>query len=221
MYFLNARNVPEFGMRATRNSAEMVKCSLARDTFITYRPLDKRELLKYFPFIKHVDAEKTTDWEHPVFSETGTWLECIPDGWQKPWFIETMLMALKLAIEEDGMSMKDIYLTDAKEKYGSLRMDFSTPAAEGHAFSDMCLAWEELAGYFCCMCGKPHVSISRGWICPYCKDCWDDTYGEFKEVPLENPQISTWENGERVERVIDLKPLYDRVVSVLEDTNVK
>ena len=116
MYFLNARNVPEFGMRATRNSAEMVKCSLARDTFITYRPLDKRELLKYFPFIKHVDAEKTTDWEHPVFSDTGTWLECIPDGWQKPWFIETMLMALKLAIEEDGMSMKDIYLTDAKEK---------------------------------------------------------------------------------------------------------
>ena len=141
MYFLNARNVPEFGMRATRNSAEMVKCSLARDTFITYRPLDKRELLKYFPFIKHVDAEKTTDWEHPVFSETGTWLECIPDGWQKPWFIETMLMALKLAIEEDGMSMKDIYLTDAKEKYGSLRMDFSTPVTEGHAFSDMCLAW--------------------------------------------------------------------------------
>lgn len=221
MYFLNARNVPEFAMYATRKEAEIAKIPLAGGPAISQRFLTKPELLEKFPFIRHVDCEKTTDWAHPVFSETGTWLECIPDGWQKPWFIETMLMTLKTAIQSDGMDMGKIYLTDAKEKYGSLRMDFSTPAAEGHAFSDMCLAWEELAGYFCCMCGKPHVSISRGWICPYCKDCWDDTYGEFKEVPLENPKISTWENGERVERVIDLKPLYDRVVSVLEDTNVK
>lgn len=221
MYFLNARNVPEFAMYATRKEAEIAKIPLAGGPAISQRFLTKPELLEKFPFIRHVDCEKTTDWAHPVFSETGTWLECIPDGWQKPWFIETMLMTLKTAIQSDGMNMGKIYLTDAKEKYGSLRMDFSTPAAEGHAFSDMCLAWEELAGYFCCMCGKPHVSISRGWICPYCKDCWDDTYGEFKEVPLENPKISTWENGERVDRVIDLKPLYDRVVSVLEDTNVK
>ena len=221
MYFLNSRNVSEFAMYATRKEAEIAKIPLAGGPAISQRFLTKAELLEKFPFIRHVDCEKTTDWEHPVFSETGTFLDCIPDGWRKPWFMETMLMSLKTAIQSDGMDMGKIYLTDAKEKYGSLRMDFSTPAAEGHVFSDMCLAWEELAGYFCCMCGKPHVSISRGWICPYCKDCWDDTYGEFKEVPLENPKISTWENGERVERVIDLKPLYDRVVSVLEDTNVK
>ena len=221
MYFLNARNVPEFAMYATRKEAEIAKIPLAGGPAISQRFLTKAELLEKFPFIRHVDCEKTTDWEHPVFSETGTFLDCIPDGWRKPWFMETMLMSLKTAIQSDGMDMGKIYLTDAKEKYGSLRMDFSTPVTKGHAFSDMCLAWEELAGYFCCMCGKPHVSISRGWICPYCKDCWDDTYGEFKEVPLENPKISTWENGERVERVIDLKPLYDRVVSVLEDTNVK
>ena len=221
MYFLNVRNVPEFAMYATRKEAEIAKIPLAGGPAISQRFLTKAELLEKFPFIRHVDCEKTTDWAHPVFSETGTFLDCIPDGWQKPWFMETMLISLKAAIQADGMDMDRIYLTDAKEKYGSLRMDFSTPAAEGHAFSDMCLAWEELAGYFCCMCGKPHVSISRGWICPYCKECWDDTYGEFKEVPLENPQISTWENGERVERVIDLKPLYDRVVSVLEDVNVK
>lgn len=221
MYFLNSRNVSEFAMYATRKEAEIAKISLAGGPTISQRFLTKPELLEKFPFIRHVDCEKTTDWAHPVFSETGTFLDCIPDGWQKPWFMETMLISLKAAIQADGMDMGKIYLTDAKEKYGSLRMDFSTPVTEGHAFSDMCLAWEELAGYFCCMCGKPHVSISRGWICPYCKDCWDDTYGEFKEVPLENPKISTWENGERVERVIDLKPLYDRVVSVLEDTNVK
>ena len=221
MYFLNSRNVPEFAMYATRKEAEIAKIPLAGGPAISQRFLTKAELLEKFPFIRHVDCEKTTDWAHPVFSETGTFLDCIPDGWQKPWFMETMLMSLKAAIQADGMDMDKIYLTDAKEKYGSLRMDFSTPVTEGHAFSDMCLAWEELAGYFCCMCGKPHVSISRGWICPYCKDCWDDTYGEFKEVPLENPKISTWKNGERTERVIDLKPLFDKVVSVLEDTNVK
>ena len=221
MYFLNTKTIQELSMHATRADAVLVGTQIAGSASVTYRSLQLDELLKVFPFIRHVDCEKTTDWAHPVFSETGTFLDCIPDGWQKPWFLETMLMSLKAAVQADGMDMGKIYLTDAKEKCGSLRMDFSTPAAEGHAFSDMCLAWEELAGYFCCMCGKPHVSISRGWICPYCKDCWDDTYGEFKEVPLENPKISTWENGERVERVIDLKPLYDRVVSVLEDTNVK
>ena len=186
----------------------------------SYQP-DFPALIKKYPFIRVVDWKKTKDWSKPVFSDTLSCLDCIPNGWQKPWFLETMLEALESAIKSDGMDPEKIYMTDAKEKYGSLRMDFSTPVTEGHAFSDMCLAWEELAGYFCCMCGKPHVSISRGWICPYCKDCWDDTYGEFKEVPLENPKISTWENGERVERVIDLKPLYDRVVSVLEDSNVK
>ena len=221
MYFLNTKTIQELSMHATRADAVLVGTQIAGSASVTYRSLQLAELLKAFPFIRHVDCEKTTDWAHPVFSETGTFLDCIPNGWQKPWFMETMLISLKAAIQADGMDMDRIYLTDAKEKYGSLRMDFSTPVTEGHAFSDMCLAWEELAGYFCCMCGKPHVSISRGWICPYCKDCWDDTYGEFKEVPLENPQISTWENGERVERVIDLKPLYDRVVSVLEDTNVK
>ena len=221
MYFLNSRNVPELAMYATRKEAEIAKIPLAGGPTISQRFLTKPELLEKFPFIRHVDCEKTTDWAHPVFSETGTFLDCIPNGWQRPWFIETMLVSLKSAIWDDRMDMEKIYLTDAKEKYGSLRMDFSTPVTKGHAFSDMCLAWEELAGHFCCMCGKPHVSISRGWICPYCKDCWDDINGPFTETPLENPKISTWENGERVERVIDLKPLYDMVVSVWEDTNVK
>lgn len=221
MYFLNARNVPEFAMYATRKEAEISKIPLAGGPAISQRFLTKPELLEKFPFIRHVDCEKTTDWEHPVFSETGTFLDCIPDGWQKPWFMETMLMSLKAAIQADGMDMERIYMTDAKEKYGSLRMDFSTPVTEGHAFSDMCLAWEELAGYFCCMCGKPHVSISRGWICPYCKDCWDDTYGEFKEIELFNPSVTSYENHVPVKRIIDLKPLYDRVVSVWEETNVK
>ena len=210
MYFLNARNVPEFAMYATRKEAEIAKIPLAGGPAISQRFLTKPELLEKFPFIRHVDCEKTTDWEHPVFSETGTFLDCIPDGWQKPWFMETMLMSLKAAIQADGMDMDRIYMTDAKEKYGSLRMDFSTPVTEGHAFSDMCLAWEELAGYFCCMCGKP-----------FCKDCWDDINGLFTEAPLENPKISTWENGERVERVIDLKPLFNKVVSVWKDTDVK
>lgn len=220
MFFLNTRTETEFAMYATRAAAENAKLSLARETFVTYRPLEKRELLEYFPFIKHVDAERTTDWERPVFSETGTCLECIPDGWQKPWFIETMLMSLKSAMQEDGMAMKDIYMTDAKEKYGSLRMDFVTPITKGHAFSDMCLAWEELAGYFCCQCGKPHVSLTRGWICPYCKDCWDDINGEFTEIPVENVSITTWENDEKIKRTINLEPLYETVVKILEETCV-
>lgn len=124
MYFLNARNVPEFAMYATRKEAEIAKIPLAGGPAISQRFLTKPELLEKFPFIRHVDCEKTTDWEHPVFSETGTFLDCIPDGWQKPWFMETMLMSLKAAIQADGMDMDRIYMTDAKEKYGSLRMDF-------------------------------------------------------------------------------------------------
>jgi hypothetical protein len=221
MYFLNTPVLAEFKAYATRVAASEACTREYPDTTVTYRRMSFDELLKAFPFIRSVDAEHTVDWSEPVFHDAGSFLECIPAGWLQPWFLETMLISLADAIRKDRMDPRKIYLNDAKEKYGSLRMDFSTPVTEGHAFSNMCLAWEELAGYFCCMCGKPHVSISRGWICPYCKDCWDDTYGEFKEVPLENLKIVSWKDGEQFERIIDLKPLYDRVVSVWEDNNVK
>lgn len=220
MYFLNARNVPEFAMYATRKEAEIAKIPLAGGPAISQRFLTKPELLEKFPFIRHVDCAKTTDWEHPVFSDTGTFLDCIPNGWQKPWFMETMLMSLAAAIQADGMDMGKIYMTDAKEKYGSLRMDFDTghrgPCVRGHVprLGGTCRLFMLRVRQAACF----HY---RGWICPYCKDCWDDINGPFTEVPLENPKISTWENGERVERVIDLKPLFDKVVSVWEDTNVK
>ena len=160
-----------------------------------------------------VDWKKTQDWSKPVFSDTLSCLDCIPNGWQKPWFLETMLEALDSAIKADGMDPEKIYMTDAKEKYGTLRMDFSTPCVDGNAFSDMCLIFEELAGYFCCKCGKPHVSMTKGWICPFCKDCWDDINGPFVESELMNPTITGY--GKDIEpytRYLDIKPHYERIV---------
>ena len=187
--------------------------SMADDT---YHP-DFTALIKKYPFIQSVDWGKTKDWLQPVFSDTLSCLACIPVGWQKPWFLETMLETMAVAIKSDGMDPGKIYMTDAKEKYGTLRMDFCTPMPGGKAFSEVCLVFEDLAGYFCCQCGKPHVSITRGWICPYCRDCWDDINGPFIEVKLEMLTITeNTKKNEPITRRIDLKPYYDQVVSAME-----
>ena len=185
---------------------------------IMYRPLTEIELLTQFPFIRMVDWDATRDWGQPIFRKHGTFMEFIPEGWKKPWFRETMLSDLKKAAIEDGMNYDEtMWLADAKEKYGSLRLDFHVQDTDDHAFSDMCLIYEELAGYFCCMCGKPHVSISRGWICPYCKDCWDDINGPFKEAELRNPSVRTWKDGVEDERQLDLHPYYDKIVDIWQE----
>ena len=185
---------------------------MCEKTVDSYRP-DFPALIAKYPFIRVVDWKNTKDWSKPVFSDTLSCLDCIPNGWQQPWFLETMLECLDAAIKSDGMDPEKIYMTDAKEKYGTLRMDFSTPWVDGKAFSDTCYLFEELAGYFCCKCGKPHVAITRGWICPFCRDCWDDINGPFIEAELQNPSITCYDKDHNPNtRVIDLKPFYDRIV---------
>lgn len=45
-----------------------------------------------------------------------------------------------------------------------------------------CKAWDIIEKYavlsynVCCVCGKPDVPTSEGWICPFCKDCYDENY---------------------------------------------
>ena len=39
--------------------------------------------------------------------------------------------------------------------------------------SDIINKYTELSYRTCCVCGKPATKISRGWICPYCDDCFD------------------------------------------------
>ena len=62
----------------------------------SYQP-DFPALIKKYPFIRVVEWKKTKDWSKPVFSDTLSCLDCIPNGWQKPWFLETMLETLDSA----------------------------------------------------------------------------------------------------------------------------
>ena len=39
--------------------------------------------------------------------------------------------------------------------------------------SDIINKYTELSYRTCCVCGKPATKISKGWICPYCDDCFD------------------------------------------------
>ena len=67
-------------------------------------------------------------------------------------------------------------ILDTKEKYGSLRVDISYG---NNAMVEMGDILNMLSRWTCCACGKmPRNSNgnriiweTKGWICPYCKDC--------------------------------------------------
>lgn len=189
--------------------------------FCIFNGMDSTETIKKYPFVRGIDW----DGNHRDYDMT----RCMPDGWQKPWFRETMLEDLKTAAIECGMDLDKMYLQDCKEKYGGLRLYFGGYGYRDGTgkFDDVVTAYEYLAESFCCVCGKPHVSMTHGWICPYCKDCWREEWGEFKEEEVGDVTISSYDGDKRIVRKILLVPYYDRIIARMlecggtsEETNV-
>lgn len=175
--------------------------------FCIFNGMDSTETIKKYPFVRGNDL----DGNKRDFDMT----TCMPDGWQKPWFRETMLEDLKNAALECGIDINNLYLQDCKEKYGGLRLYFGGYGFRENTqkFDDTVTAYEYLAESFCCICGKPHVSMTHGWICPYCKDHWREEWGEFKEEKLGDVTISSYDGNERKERIIPLGPFFERILA--------
>ena len=64
-----------------------------------------------------------------------------------------------------------LYILEAKEKYGQLRI---TMANANKAVNDICEKYEFISQNVCYFCGRPHTFMTdTGWILPICPECYE------------------------------------------------
>ena len=108
------------------------------------------------------------------------WFNCIPEytewrvvekGWKEA-FGEDILKELKEAMLKDG-GLKYLYsvrILQIKEKWGRLNIYLNK---YGDNTMKVLKKYENLSWRICIDCGKPVVGYTKGYVCPYCMDCYE------------------------------------------------
>ena len=137
-------------------------------------PKTKRKINKEYELTK-----KERSWTPPILSlDSGD----IPAGWIKR-FGHELCEDLRAEFIRCGC-LNDVYIVQAKEKYGRLTIYFSTMPAWCKA-DDILGKYEELSETVCIHCGSTDAHmIGGGWICPECRDCYNqrDNLYPYEEV---------------------------------------
>ena len=128
--------------------------------------MTKKELCEKYPFLKwYGDPLYMGYTEENGPSETYTWQDEIPEGWQKA-FCPQIWDELKEILERHNY-LNEFRFVQIKEKYGELCL-YS-------GLFDEITKWEikygKLSEKICIHCGKPAKYMSLGWISPWCEDC--------------------------------------------------
>lgn len=133
------------------------------------------ELVERYPFLilRNAWTGQVIDNYDP--ERDGTYLDDMPKGW-KIAFGEQLCEELREALIKDNY-LNDYRISQVKEKYGSLHWYDDGASEEVY---DIINTYEKLSEHTCCVCGKPATKISKGWICPYCDDCFDKYHHEEK-----------------------------------------
>ena len=115
-----------------------------------------------------------------------TWYDDIEIGWRKA-FGKQLSDDIKAAFKEDKkenpkLKWKDaLYWEQIKEKWGKLCLYH---IASSH-ISEVLQHYEDISGKYCYQCGKPARYISKGYILPFCNDCFE---ARFKDIRKEMAQ---------------------------------
>ena len=124
-----------------------------------------KKLITKYPWLA------TRDWktglpEDNRYRYISLWDE-IPEGWIRA-FGEQMCDEIEAALEEDNIQ-NDVYVEQAKEKYGQLRIYMSGNTKSLNIID----IYSRISENVCCNCGRPHVPMMNfSWISPYCKNCF-------------------------------------------------
>ena len=147
------------------------------------------------------------------------YLDGMPKGWIKA-FAKPMLEDFAKAMREENLDMNEVRIIDVKEKYGSLRWYWGC-THNSKKLDEITTLYENVASAFCARCGEHPVMMTKGYILPLCKHCWEDwkkreTFtGEETTFTPEFPEVTSshTENGVMIEETLPLKRLFDRIVS--------
>lgn len=104
----------------------------------------------------------------------------VPKGWTNI-FGHMMCDEIEKALENTGIQNK-VYVEEAKEKYGGLRL-YMTANTEAHHIISI---YECISENICCKCGRPHSPMLQlGWISPYCQKCFNEKMASHYTKPYE------------------------------------
>lgn len=106
----------------------------------------------------------------------------IPAGWVRA-FGEEMCQEIDIALRKTDF-YDQAYVSEAKEKYGSLRM-WIHPSNE--EIDRILMKYEAISEHVCQCCGcvdAPLMNIS-GWVSTYCKTCYDEMNSDGRHKPYE------------------------------------
>lgn len=103
----------------------------------------------------------------------------------------------------DGKIPDDVYVSEIKEKYGSLRICFGFFKAPYEKINDLTYMAEHLSMYICYSCGhigrssnrrKLVTYSSRGyWVSYSCKECAKkEIWGDIKKYGIKNDYYKKW-----------------------------
>ena len=131
------------------------------------RARNKRLILSY-PWLKPVSVWNGKPIENPRYDMISLWDE-VPKGWTNI-FGRMMCDEIDENLRKYAGLRELVYVEQAKEKYGGLRLYMTVPSDVWHIIS----IYEQISENVCCKCGKPHTPmLSISWISPYCKECYE------------------------------------------------
>lgn len=197
----------------------------------TYRKKHKRykkemltrnnRLAKKYPWLRQPDPKAWSFSDTPIFKKDNLYISLwdeVPQGWITA-FGYLMCDEIEQALEKDNLQDK-VYVEQAKEKYGGLRLYMSGNDESQHIIS----IYESISEHICCGCGRPHVPmLNIGWVSPYCKKCYNKYINctkLYEEVASENkehwkiPNELKWTRFGNNEKQIITEDISERVKKI-------
>lgn len=148
-------------------------------------------LVMNYPFLLPLDYQGKVPKDYDF---TYTEIDMLPKGWHS--IMCDMCVDLLGYFKDHNIDPYAFHIDQLKEKFGSIRLYYSLhfeDKFDDEGIDEIIRKYEELSEHTCCECGKEATLMSKGWICPYCKDCADRLKAEegkhWDFVPLER---STW-----------------------------
>lgn len=110
-------------------------------------------------------------WIH--FLPKYSWYGAIPYGWRKCFGMQ-LVKEIATALKDVGgrKAMKNMQITDIKEKWGSLQIYTSGCPDDVHKIIEK---YEYISFRTCMNCGRPAYGVTSGWVKPLCEECFKNS----------------------------------------------
>ena len=139
---------------------------------------ENKQLCDRYPFLKPRNAWSGEPLKH--YNYEYTYLDDIPEGWKKAFGVQMCEELRDILIEGDCLD--SYHIAQTKEKYGQLRWyDYGVSKKVQDKYNAWLSKYTKLSEKTCIKCGKPGTMRKKGWISPWCDECYEENERRHKE----------------------------------------